>query len=143
MAINLSEQLKGVLPPVITPLTPERRLDTASAESVYRFMLDKGAHGLFLFGTSGEGPLLCEADRHEATEIAVKVVNGSVPLLVGVIAPGTEQIIEQAKVVKAQGADAIVVCPPYYTLPDRRTCSSITARFGKPSISPFLPTTSP
>ncbi|WP_417380478.1 dihydrodipicolinate synthase family protein [Gimesia sp.] len=114
MAINLSEQLKGVLPPVITPLTPDRRLDPASAESVYRFMLDKGTHGLFLFGTSGEGPLLCEADRHEATEIAAKVIDGSVPLLVGVIAPGTEQIIEQAKVAKAQGADAIVVCPPFY-----------------------------
>ncbi|MCA9021863.1 MAG: dihydrodipicolinate synthase family protein [Planctomycetaceae bacterium] len=114
MAINLSEQLKGVLPPVITPLTPDRKLDAASAESVYRFMLDKGTHGLFLFGTSGEGPLLCDADRHEATEIAVKVVDGSVPLLVGVIAPGTEQIIEQAKVAKAQGADAIVVCPPFY-----------------------------
>lgn len=114
MTIDLSTQLKGVLPPVITPLTPERRLDAASAESVYRFMLKQGAHGLFLFGTSGEGPLLCEPDREQATEIAVKVVDGSVPLLVGVIAPGTEQIIEQAKVAKAQGADAVVVCPPFY-----------------------------
>ncbi|MFI4850577.1 MAG: dihydrodipicolinate synthase family protein [Gimesia chilikensis] len=114
MTIDLSTQLKGVLPPVITPLTSERRLDAASAESVYRFMLKQGVHGLFLFGTSGEGPLLCEPDREEATEIAVKVVDGSVPLLVGVIAPGTEQIIAQAKVAKAQGADAVVVCPPYY-----------------------------
>lgn len=114
MAVNLSEQLKGVLPPVITPLTSARRLDPDSAESVYRFMLKQGVHGIFLFGTSGEGPLLREDDRHQATDIAVKVVNGSVPLLVGVIAPGTEQIIEQAKVAKEQGADAIVVCPPFY-----------------------------
>lgn len=114
MAVNLAEQLKGVLPPVVTPLTPERRLDAASAESAYRFMLDQGVHGIFLFGTSGEGPLLRDDDRQQATEIAVKVVDGSVPLLVGVIAPGTEQIIEQAKIAKAQGADAIVVCPPFY-----------------------------
>lgn len=114
MANNVSDQLKGVLPPVITPLTPDRKLDKASAESVYRFMLKQGAHGLFLFGTSGEGPLLSEADRHQATEIAAKVVDHQIPLLVGVIAPGTEQIIEQAKVAKAQGADAIVVCPPFY-----------------------------
>ncbi len=114
MANNVSDQLKGVLPPVITPLTPDRKLDKASAESVYRFMLKQGAHGLFLFGTSGEGPLLSEADRHQATEIAAKVVDHQIPLLVGVIAPGTEQIIEQAKVAKTQGADAIVVCPPFY-----------------------------
>lgn len=114
MTIDLSKQLKGVLPPVVTPLTPERRLDHASAESVYQFMLKQGSHGIFLFGTSGEGPLLCDTDRREATEIAVKVIDGRVPLLVGVIAPGTEQIIEQANVAKSQGADAIVVCPPYY-----------------------------
>ncbi|MCH9655260.1 MAG: dihydrodipicolinate synthase family protein [Planctomycetes bacterium] len=114
MTIDLSEQLKGVLPPVITPLTPERRLDHASAESVYQFMLKQGAHGIFLFGTSGEGPLLCDDDRQAATDIAVKVIDGKVPLLAGVIAPGTEQIIEQARVAKAQGADAIVVCPPFY-----------------------------
>lgn len=114
MAINLLEQLKGVLPPVITPLTPDRKLDVASTESVYQFMLKQGVHGLFLFGTSGEGPLLSEADRQQATEIAAKVIDGRIPLLVGVIAPGTEQIIEQAKVAKAQGADAIVVCPPFY-----------------------------
>jgi len=114
MTIDLSEQLKGVLPPVITPLTPERRLDHASGDAVYNFMLKQGSHGSFLFGTSGEGPLLCDSDRHAATEIAVKVIDGRVPLLVGVIAPGTEQIIEQARVAKTQGADAIVVCPPYY-----------------------------
>lgn len=114
MTNQSAEHLHGIIPPVITPLTEQSRFDRASAEKLYRHHLDSGVHGLFLFGSSGEGPLLRESDRLEAIETAVKIVDGKVPLLVGTMEPGTDQVIAQGRIARELGADALVVCPPFY-----------------------------
>ena len=44
----------GVVPPVCTPLTPERDLDVPSLERLTAFLLDAGVHGLFVTGSTGE-----------------------------------------------------------------------------------------
>lgn len=110
----LADRLHGVIPPVITPLTEKGTFDRESAERLYRHHLDAGVHGLFLFGSSGEGPLLDNLDRTEALETAVKVIDSKVPLLVGTMAPGTDQTIQEARHAKELGADALVTCPPFY-----------------------------
>jgi 4-hydroxy-tetrahydrodipicolinate synthase len=108
------ERLCGIIPPVTTPLTEEGAFDRDSAITLYRRMLDAGVHGLFLFGSSGEGPLLSEADRRAVLETAVETVGSRLPLLAGVLAPGTAQVIAQAKTAREFGVDALVVCPPFY-----------------------------
>ena len=114
MTHQLAERLHGIIPPVITPLTEAGTFDAASAERLYRHHLDAGVHGLFLFGSSGEGPLLRDFDRVEALDVAVKTVDSKIPLLVGTMEPGTDQVIAQGLRVQEQGADALVVCPPFY-----------------------------
>lgn len=111
---DFPSRFHGIIPPVVTPLNEDRTFDRASAERLYRFMLDAGASGLFLFGSSGEGPLLSEAMRRSALETAVSLVAGRVPVLAGAFGAGTDQTIEAAKVARALGADAVVVTAPYY-----------------------------
>jgi 4-hydroxy-tetrahydrodipicolinate synthase len=114
MPAAIADRLQGMIPPVVTPLTEQGAFDRASAENLYRSMLDVGVNGLFLFGTSGEGPLLNAAQQAEAVEVAVKVAAGRAPVLVGVLEAGTDRAIALARSVKDWGADGLVVCPPFY-----------------------------
>ena len=106
--------LYGVIPPVITPLNEHREFDAASAERLYAHLLDVGVHGLFLFGTSGEGPSLVGGIAEDALSSAKRIVKQRVPLLVGCIEPSTDGVIASAVWAEDHGADAVVVCPPTY-----------------------------
>jgi 4-hydroxy-tetrahydrodipicolinate synthase len=111
---DLASRLRGVIPPMITPLTADRRYDAASGQRLSEYFLAAGVHGLFPLGTSGEGPYLTEADQLAAVKMAVKVASGKVPVLAGLLAPGTDQACLLAKKMQDLGADAVVVAPPYY-----------------------------
>jgi 4-hydroxy-tetrahydrodipicolinate synthase len=114
MTSDISEQLHGIVVPVITPLTEHRDFDRSSAERLYAHLVEIDVQGLFLFGTSGEGPLLGSADRRLALETAVATAGSSVPILAGAIEPGTKGVIQQALAARELGADAVVVCAPFY-----------------------------
>lgn len=112
---NLSERLYGVIPPIVTPLDAHRRFDSASGLRLGEFMVAAGVNGLFVLGTSGECPYLDHATQVAAVKSAVVSGEaGRVPVLAGVLAPGTDVCCELAKEFEGLGADAIVVAPPYY-----------------------------
>ena len=47
-------KLGGVLPPVVTPLHPDRTLDVASYEKLIDRLIAAGVHGLFVLGSTSE-----------------------------------------------------------------------------------------
>lgn len=48
-------KLKGVIPPLVTPLSRDEEVDTAAAAKVVEHVLAGGVHGVFILGTMGEG----------------------------------------------------------------------------------------
>jgi hypothetical protein len=46
----------GIIPPMLTPLTPDERIDCAAVERLVNFLIGHGVHGLFILGSIGEGP---------------------------------------------------------------------------------------
>lgn len=107
-------QLHGVVPPVCTPLTPERELDVASLERLAGFLIEAGMHGLFVTGSTGEVAYLPDETRYRALEVVAGVAAGQVPVLAGIIDTTTPRVIEHAKASKAAGADALVATAPFY-----------------------------
>lgn len=105
----------GVVPPVVTPLTRDFQVDYPSFTRVLEHLIDAGVHGLFVLGSTSEVIFHDEATRRAILDHAVKVNNGRVPLLAGVIDPTTDRVIGHAKAAKAAGADAVVVTAPFYT----------------------------
>jgi len=105
-------QLHGVVPPVCTPLTPERELDVLSLERLAAFLIEAGMHGLFVTGSTGEVAFLPDETRYRALEVVAGVAAGQVPVLAGIIDTTTPRVIEHAKASKA--ADALVATAPFY-----------------------------
>ena len=77
--------LTGVVPPLITPLTPDGDLDTASLERLVGHLLDGGVHGLFALGSTSEVAFFEDAMRDRVLDAVMGIVAGAVPVLVGVI----------------------------------------------------------
>ena len=111
----LPASFHGIVPPVVTPLTHDFKVDYPSFTRVIENLLEGGVHGLFVLGSTSEVVFHDEATRRAILDHAVKVNNGRVPLLAGVIDPTTDRVIGHSKVAKAAGADAVVVTAPFYT----------------------------
>lgn len=108
-------QLHGIIPPVVTPLTPGFQVDEPALRRVLRHLLAGGVHGLFLLGSSSEVIFMDASQRREVLRIAVDEVAGRVPLLAGVIDPTTDRCIAHARDAQAAGVDGLVVTAPFYT----------------------------
>ena len=111
-----SSRFKGVIPPVVIPLTKDRTLDLVSFSRNIERMIEAGVDGLFFLGSSGEVAFLTDAQRQHVLQEAVSIVRGRVPVLAGIIDMETLRVIDQAKRAEAIGVDALVATAPFYAL---------------------------
>ncbi|AGS20470.1 dihydrodipicolinate synthase family protein [Rhizobium etli] len=109
-------KFKGVVPPVVIPLNKDYTVDYPSYTRVLENLIEAGCHGLFVLGSTSEVIFHDERTRREIIEHSAKVINGRVPLIVGVIDPTTDRVINHARIAKSAGADAVVVTAPFYTV---------------------------
>lgn len=110
----LKQPLKGVVPPIITPLKDEYTLDDPGLECLIEHIIGGGVHGLFLLGTTGEGPSLSYKLKYEMIEKSCKQIAGRVPALVGITDASFAESIRLSEHAAECGADAVVLAPPYY-----------------------------
>ena len=99
---------------MITPLRGRDELDVAGLERLIEHILSGGVNGLFILGTTGEGPSLSYRLRRELIERVCKQVNHRVPVLVGITDTAFVESLNVARSAAEFGADALVVAPPYY-----------------------------
>jgi 4-hydroxy-tetrahydrodipicolinate synthase len=106
--------LKGIIPPMITPLTEDGKLDKKGLTNLIDHLITGGVHGIFLLGTNGEAPSLCYELRKELITESCKLVTKRIPVLVGITDTSFDGSIEISEHAKEAGADAVVIAPPYY-----------------------------
>jgi len=109
-----SSHLSGVVPPLVTPLTPEYDVDTASLARLIEHQLTGGVDGVFVLGTSGEGTFLTDEQRQVVLETTVSEVSGQVPVLAGVIDASTARAGAQLAAALKAGVDGVVATAPFY-----------------------------
>ena len=106
----------GVVPPVVTPNTPDHQLDIVSFERSINRLIEAGVDGLFFLGSSGEVVFATDERRDQIVREAVRIVDHRVPVLVGIIDTQTERVLEHGRRALALGADALVATAPFYAL---------------------------
>ncbi len=111
---EMNAPLTGIVPPMITPLRGRDELDAAGLERLIEHILAGGVSGLFLLGTTGEGPALSYRLRRELIARTCRQVNKRVPVLVGITDTAFVESVNLARHAADTGADAVVLAPPYY-----------------------------
>ena len=129
-------EIRGIIPPIVTPFDGEQEVDEKRLRRHISFLIERGVHGIFTCGSTGEFFLLTLEERKEVMEIVVDQVGGRIPVFGNIGYPGTKETIECARTAKDVGVDAVFCSIPYQGSP---TQEGIHEHFKKIAQSVDLP----
>jgi 4-hydroxy-tetrahydrodipicolinate synthase len=107
-------ELTGVIPPMITPFADDDSIDREKLKAETEYLLQAGAAGLVVGGSTGEGAGMSEQELYAAVATVMETVDGRVPVLGGVIADTSEEAVRLGLAAKRAGAAALQVPPPHF-----------------------------
>jgi len=99
----------------ITPADAQGRVDVATLRRLLGRLTRAGVGSIGLLGSTGSSPYLSRAERLRAIETAVDEVGGAAPIIVGIGALRTDEVLELARDAKAAGAAGGLLAPISYT----------------------------
>ena len=112
----MSKKYRGVVVPMVTPVTKEGALDTDAVVRIIEFFAQSGVSPL-LMGTTGEGNSVSQADGLLFVETAVKAARQRITIYAGLTGNCFSEQLRQAEAYTKAGADVIVATlPTYYAL---------------------------
>jgi N-acetylneuraminate lyase len=109
--------LTGLVAATFTPMRPDGSLNLAMAKQVVDHLVDSGVSGLYVCGSTGEGPLLTTEERKKTAAAYVEAAAGRVPVVVQVGHSSVVEARELAAHAEQIGADATSAVAPYYFKP--------------------------
>ncbi len=106
--------LTGLVPPIPTPLTDDENLDVPSFVRLLEHVIDGGASGLFVLGTTGEFPLLTHDVKQGVCDVVAETVQGRVKICINVSETSVKRVLPLVRMAEAAGADCLAMIAPYY-----------------------------
>lgn len=108
------KEIKGIIVPILTPMHEDETVNYEELVNQIERLIAAGVHGIFVFGTNGEGYILDEEEKAEIIRVAVKAVNGRVPVYAGTGCVSTRDTIRMSRKAKELGADVISIITPSF-----------------------------
>ena len=106
--------LRGVIPAIVTPFDDQEQLDEAALATVTRHVVENGVHGIMTTGGTGEFPNLSREERKTVTAIVVEAAEGRAPIIAGTAACSTREAVMLTEDAAEVGATATILTPPFY-----------------------------
>lgn len=110
----MTNKIKGVIVPILTPLNPDETVHTPSLRRLVNYLIDNGAHGIWVSGTTGEFANLTDKQRLISMDTVIHENNGRVPIIGNISGASTQLSINLALQTQEMGMDGIAATPPYY-----------------------------
>ena len=116
------KDIKGIIPPILTPMykDAEQTVNHAELRNQVERLLAGGVHGLFPFGTNGEGYILSMKEKEEILETVIDQVKGRVPVYAGTGCISTADTIRMSKRAEELGADMLSIITPSFALASQK-----------------------
>lgn len=109
-----SQPLRGIVPPLVTPLRADGSLDADAVPRIVEHVIQGGVAGVFILGTTGEGPCHPRAVQVAMIRATTRAAAGRIPVLVGITACAPDDSRQLACIAAEAEADALVLAPPFY-----------------------------
>src|SRR5204862_6584862 len=110
-----AQPFAGVLVPVLTPFTATGEPDAGRFIAFCRFLLDQGADGLAIFGTTSEANSMAAAERMELLD---RLIAAGVPAAKLMPGTGACSVTEAATLIRhavGHGVGGVLMLPPFYS----------------------------
>lgn len=107
-------EIKGIIPPIVTPMNEDESVNEKELRNQVNRQIKGGIHGLFPFGTNGEGYILNEKEKEEVLSIVIDETKGRVPVYAGTGCISTKDTIRQSQMAESLGADVLSIITPSF-----------------------------
>ncbi len=113
-------ELGSILVPMITPFDARGAVDEEAAVRVANHLLDHGADGLVVCGTTGEAATLADDEHLRMIELMVGEVASRGTVIAGTGSNDTRHAVHLTERATELGVDGLLSVNPYYNRPSRR-----------------------
>jgi len=112
--MNSQPPLKGIFTPNVVPLDANGDIDEAETRRYVDWLIERGVHGLYPNGSTGEFTRFTAEERRRIIEIIADQVNGRVPVLAGAAEANTRETIKACEHYHDLGVRAVAIVSPFY-----------------------------
>lgn len=105
---------EGIYPVLSLPFDAKRDIDYESLRDLVEFCIEKGAHGIMMFGIASEFYKITDEESREVIKAIVTSIRKRVPFVVGVGKLSTATTVMQARFCVDNAVDGLIVLPPYF-----------------------------
>src|SRR5690242_7614637 len=113
-------QIRGIIPPVATPMQANEDLDLPRLKWFLDHLIREGVHGIFVLGTNSEFYALDEKEKQQVIATAVEHVRGRVPVYAGTGAETTREVIRLTRMAEKEGVQGVSIITPYFVIPSQQ-----------------------
>lgn len=113
-------ELKGIITPILTPMKEDESINLDELCIQIDRLIDGGVHGIFCFGTNGEGYILDENEKIAVLEATIDHVKGRVPVYAGSGCISTRDTIRMSKKAQELGADVLSIITPSFAVASQK-----------------------
>lgn len=106
-----------ILPAMITPMKANGDVDFDAAARLAKRLVDEGADGIVVNGTTGESPVTHMDEKVDLVRAVKEAVD--VPVISGAGSNDTAHTVRMVEQTQEAGADAVLVVMPYYSRPSQ------------------------
>jgi 4-hydroxy-tetrahydrodipicolinate synthase len=107
----------GVFPYLVSPIDDAGRIKTDVLGQLANDLIAAGVHGLTPLGSTGEFAYLSSAQRADVVRATIEAASGRVPVVAGVAATATADVVAQARSYQKLGANGILaILESYFPL---------------------------
>ena len=114
------EKLRGTGVALVTPFTPDFKVDFEGIAKLLHFNISEGIDYLVVNGTTAESATTTSAEKADILAFIKQQVNGAVPLVYGLGSNSTHQLVEQIQEVNLEGITALLSVSPFYNKPTQQ-----------------------
>lgn len=113
------QKFKGTGTAIVTPFHKEGNIDFKSLETLINFQIENGVNYIVFLGTTGEAVTLSPNEQNAVINYAVEIVEGRVPVVIGIGGNNTQAIVDTMQNTSFDGIDAVLSVSPYYNKPQQ------------------------
>jgi 2-dehydro-3-deoxy-D-pentonate aldolase len=126
MAAFMAAKIRGIFTPHLVPLDAEGRIHETELRRYVDWLIDRGVHGLYPNGSTGEFIRFTPEERREIVRIVCDQSAGRVPVLAGAAEANTRETLHACEDYAQFGARAVAIVSPFYY---RLSAESVYAYF--------------
>lgn len=108
---------RGTYTVMITPFGDDGEINVPALRQFVEWQIREGIHGLIPLGSTGEFLSLSDAEKELVSATVIEQAARRVPVLVGTGAEDTREVVRLSRRAEAQGADGVMIIPPFYSTP--------------------------